>query len=186
VVDSESYKGKGGSVSENWQTLHRAGEVQRYHTQRVIYRQSIADHSWGVAMVLMALYHPVRPPAELLLAALLHDLPEHESGDVPATAKWENDDLDEALYQFEINFWLRWPKLDIKTTRGLIHEHKVLLSWADRVDLLLYCFTEIEMGNRRMLVPAGRIIPKLRSFALMPANATRMLEQLEARLKELT
>ena len=52
---------------------YRAGYTRRWHTTSYL-DQSVAEHSWGVALIIMQ-NHP-NPSANLLKAALLHDLHE--------------------------------------------------------------------------------------------------------------
>lgn len=66
------------------------GGVKRYHTWP-IEQQTVAAHSWGVAMIMQRLY-PQCSKA-LLLAAMQHDLGEQDVGDTPAPAKWRAPEL---------------------------------------------------------------------------------------------
>lgn len=65
--------------------IQPAGAVTRYHTIHCPIQQTVAHHSWGVAMVIMALHN--NPSMKLIQAALLHDAHEHVTGDVPSPAK---------------------------------------------------------------------------------------------------
>lgn len=60
------------------------GRVARYHAEPDAPRQTVAEHSWRVAVIAGSLY-PDRPA--LVLAALYHDAAEGVTGDVPAPAK---------------------------------------------------------------------------------------------------
>lgn len=64
--------------------LLRGGGVRRYHAHPGIAPQSVAEHSWRVA-VLCAYLWPDRP--QLVTAALYHDVAEGLFGDLPAPAK---------------------------------------------------------------------------------------------------
>lgn len=79
--------------------LREAGSVQRCHTHPGP-TQNIAEHSFGVCSILLALM-PDRPSAELLRAALVHDVPERWTGDVPSWAKWASPELARALTAIE-------------------------------------------------------------------------------------
>ena len=63
---------------------YKGGYVRRWHTTNYL-NQSVAEHSWGVALIIIQ-NHP-NPSANLLKAALLHDLHEVRFGDMPAPAK---------------------------------------------------------------------------------------------------
>jgi 5'-deoxynucleotidase YfbR-like HD superfamily hydrolase len=60
------------------------GMVRRWHTVPDL-SQNVAEHSWGVAMFLIA-FHP-SPSAALLKAAILHDLHESAFCDIPSHIK---------------------------------------------------------------------------------------------------
>lgn len=68
--------------------LYDAGQVTRYHSNPQMNRrlQTNADHSWGVCAILFALYNG-RPPLDLLLHGLFHDVGERRVGDPPADFK---------------------------------------------------------------------------------------------------
>ena len=61
------------------------GEVKRYHTMPTIGEQTVANHSWGVAVILSWLKPDISPKA--LLKALTHDVAEKQTGDMPAPTK---------------------------------------------------------------------------------------------------
>ena len=77
----------------------RGGAIKRYHTLEIIGEQSVASHSWGVAMILQ--YLDPNVSKEAILRALTHDVAELFTGDVPAPVKWDNPDLVEVLKRIE-------------------------------------------------------------------------------------
>lgn len=124
----------------NFDVLYRAGSVERFHTVRTHHRQTIADHSWGVLMIILAV---CEPSPKLVLAALAHDLAESVTGDVPATAKWMSPSLGRELESLEQRFNLEhdiFPDLTPLELR--------ILKWADMAELVMYCEQEIRMGNQ--------------------------------------
>ena len=62
-------------------------EVKRYHTVTTLQCETVGHHSHGVAMLCVVLC-PTATRA-LLLAALMHDLAEQATGDIPSPAKRE-------------------------------------------------------------------------------------------------
>lgn len=66
----------------NARTAHATGQTVRYHTNPVMSRlhQTDADHSWGVAIIILAL-HP-NPSRNLVAQAIVHDCGEKWAGDL--------------------------------------------------------------------------------------------------------
>lgn len=71
-----------------------SGKVRRWHTHHKM-DQNNADHSWGVAMILLSI-HP-EPSLDLIRAAMMHDCGEYFTGDVPGFAKQRNPELEKQL-----------------------------------------------------------------------------------------
>lgn len=70
-------------------TLLQSGEVERFHAVPSIPAQTVAAHSWGVAIIAMQIYGTETAVAlrPLIEACLLHDTGELITGDIPFTAK---------------------------------------------------------------------------------------------------
>jgi 5'-deoxynucleotidase YfbR-like HD superfamily hydrolase len=117
-----------------------AGGVKRYHTQRTIRTQTVAEHSFGVCMLI----RQVQPDCSrtLLFAALHHDLPELMTGDIPAPAKRAHPQMDTYLEEFEASLHPLYFN-----TAFLTAEEAALLKWADTMELVLWCLEEWRMGN---------------------------------------
>lgn len=81
-------------IASFWK-LFKSGGVGRYHTERLPYEQTIADHSWG--MTIFVLRFHLDPGVPLLRRIAVHDSPEQIVGDNPAPAKRRWPDLGEAL-----------------------------------------------------------------------------------------
>jgi 5'-deoxynucleotidase len=70
----------------------RAGHVKRWHIVNTVTQQSIAEHSYLVAIIAMHIHRWVQPagdvePMETGIYALFHDAPEIRTGDIPTPAK---------------------------------------------------------------------------------------------------
>jgi 5'-deoxynucleotidase YfbR-like HD superfamily hydrolase len=79
---------------------YRAARVKRWHTMSyLIHEDTVGHHSHGVAMIVLIL-HP-DPSAQLLKAALVHDLGEKYTGDMSHWTKKERPDLAETLEELE-------------------------------------------------------------------------------------
>lgn len=127
----------------NIDLLRQAGGVTRYHTERNLRLQSVAEHSWNVALLVLKFNPDARK--ELVVEALLHDTPEVFTGDVPAPAKWASTKLNAALRPLEIEARKQqgtWPPA------RLTKDERTLLKFCDGAELLLWCLEEARMGNR--------------------------------------
>lgn len=124
--------------------LRDYGHTKRAHCVKTVHTQSVAEHSHGVALFCAQLCGG-QPSAALLLAALYHDLPECVTGDVPATAKWHNEKLADALELAE-NEFMDDNNLQI----ALSSDEQLILKLADLLDLGFYCIDELMYGNRHV------------------------------------
>lgn len=130
-------------------------EVSRYHTVRTIVTETVGHHSHGVAMICVLLTGG-EPSANLLTAALIHDLAEHQTGDIPSPAKREygiGDQVSELEDRLLSSAGIPMPLLSQKEQR--------LLKLADIAQGMLYCIRETQMGNANM----GVVFHRYRSYA---------------------
>jgi 5'-deoxynucleotidase YfbR-like HD superfamily hydrolase len=121
--------------------ISRGSVVRRFHQHPQLVDDTDGRHSHGVAC-LAALLCEGAPSANLLMAALFHDLGEQIAGDVPAPTKRHiraTFDLD--LYEAHI--------LRVKGFEVTLEEAELrTLKLADALDGMLSCARERAMGNR--------------------------------------
>jgi 5'-deoxynucleotidase YfbR-like HD superfamily hydrolase len=118
-------------------------EVKRYHTVTTLVSETVGHHSHGVAMLCL-MFDPMAS-RQLLMAALFHDLAEHQTGDIPSPAKRE----------FGIGGKVDELELRLMTAAGIVMPHlspedKRTLKLADVAQGALFCAREISLGNKRM------------------------------------
>lgn len=118
-----------------------AGAVQRYHTKRTHRVQSIADHTFGVLMLITQVGTDELLSGELYQAALHHDLPELYTGDMPGTIKRAVPELGALMDRLETDLAPLYVEFDLNGDQA------ALLKWADRMELVLWCMEEYRMGN---------------------------------------
>lgn len=121
--------------------VRRMGMVTRFHTIPTVRPQTTSHHSGNVALLLTLLWPGVTVQA--LRLALVHDLGESFTGDVPAPTKWALPDLGERLDAVEST---------VLEGTGLWDEIATIeeawwLSFCDTLDLCLYCLEEMSLGN---------------------------------------
>jgi len=138
----------------------RGSEVVRYHTVQTIQRETVGHHSHGVAM-LVKILRPVAS-ADLMWAACLHDLAEHQTGDIPSPSKRQYG-IGEQVSELEDEL-LHAAGL---TMPALQKEEERILKLADIAQGALFCAREIELGNRRMREVFDRYIGYAESMILV-------------------
>lgn len=141
-----------------------AAQVRRYHTvDHVGAGQSIADHSWGVAVLVDQICESMtyRASADLYRAALYHDVAERWTGDVPATTKWDHPDLKDALDKIENNYEKR-----VGIVADLDEDEKKILKTADMLELCFWSVRQLRMGNKNFGVIFSRGIAWLSTNGL--------------------
>lgn len=131
---------KTSNLGETLQELRFGGNVARYHCERVTRNQRVSEHSHGVAVILAFL---TTPSAELLKAALFHDLNEKLVGDMPAPIKWKHPEISKFLNE-------EGERMDamLGITVVLSDEEQRLLKLADYLEASFFCLEERTMGNR--------------------------------------
>lgn len=139
-------------MTQQLKFIRNGGETRRYHTWPVLRQQNVAEHSFNVAMICSWLARQETPGigAALLMAALTHDLAEHQMGDLPAPVKRALPDYAEGTFRevwgglenkMLIDQGLDWEQL-------LSDKEKHWLKLADAAEGCFYCIREREMGNR--------------------------------------
>lgn len=139
--------------------------VTRWSLLRRIRNQSIAEHSYYVALYAMQIAKMVKWPdafpgtvgglGDLLQAALYHDLGEVVSGDPPGpvhrraivdTDHWNKEIAKGVQRRFGEQVTTDWRLANHPTT-NMGAEIKVIVKVADSLDALFYLLTEQQMGN---------------------------------------
>lgn len=136
-----------GGVAGQVNAIERSARVLRYHTEPVLHKQSVGEHTYGV-MWFVVLLSGGAPSAELLMAALAHDTPEFHTGDMPAPTKRAMPGLREALTHME----------QAAMMAAGLHDHgdaltaaeTRILKLADALEGLQYCAFELRRGNKDM------------------------------------
>ncbi len=125
----------------------RSGGTMRYHTHaaRMIKTQDVAQHSFNVVWLAMALTHG-RLSRDGVLAALEHDAAEHWTGDLPAPTKRALG-IREQFAEFELGTMVQQFGGAVSAPNLL---DSVVLKLADAMEGAMFCIHESSMGNRLM------------------------------------
>ncbi len=125
------------------ETVLAGGEVRRYHTAKTMREQRVDSHSWRMAALLTFVWPDCS--ANLLRAAIMHDVSEIFTGDVPSPVKWRNQAL-----RAELNRISTEAEQDLGIRVPLTEEEATLVRWADYTEGSLFCLEELESGNLRI------------------------------------
>lgn len=135
------------------QFITDGANTRRYHTVPTLLTETVGHHSHGVALICHLLMSNRDYNPQVMYAALLHDLAEHHTGDVPSPSKREFGIAE----QFNV--------LEERLLRGaglpmpaLSAEDQRVLKLADIAQGALFCIQEMQMGNSRMQVVFDRYI----------------------------
>lgn len=118
--------------------------VKRYHTIPTIGDETVGTHSFGVAMMVLAITDQ-KASANLIRAALFHDMAEQVTGDTPFTSKKAFPMVKYALevveedWEKENGFYIELEPRD-----------KLVLKWADMLQLMWFCKIQRDLGNTNM------------------------------------
>ena len=158
-----------GRVQAFVEMARAGGAVKRCHIVRTHGSQTNAEHMFGVALLCVPLAD-FAPSAELLKAALFHDLSEQATGDIPAQVKWGNPAIKAGFDLLEAAF-NREHGLETKLTE----EERTILKWADSLELAFYTREQEQFGNQHV----GAMIHNLTlRFKQLPFNrAGRVLAE---------
>jgi len=127
----------------NLEFMLNGSDVRRYHTVRTLAADTVGHHSHGVALLCLLMVPDAT--AELLTAALVHDLAEQKTGDIPSPAKRlygigdQVSRVEESLLKDG-----GFPLPDLEDW-----EYRTL-KLADIAHGALFCIREIQLGNHKM------------------------------------
>ena len=123
--------------------IQAGADVKRFHTCLTLQSETVGHHSHGVAMLCLLL-DPLAQRS-LLTAALVHDLAEHVTGDIPSPAK-RRYGIGEQVSELETTL-LR----SVGLSAPLLHPDDArTLKLADIFQGMLFCARELSLGNSRM------------------------------------
>jgi 5'-deoxynucleotidase YfbR-like HD superfamily hydrolase len=125
--------------------LWHSGRVKRWHAFPIIGEQTVADHAWGVALIVAEIAED-ELSISLLKAALTHDSPELLTGDMPYQTKKRWPELAQTLLTAE---------MEVEREYGIdFHlnvKQREILKWADMFELLMFADAQRNLGNRNVV-----------------------------------
>ncbi len=142
--------------------VRRLSYVDRYTSIPVSFKENVAEHSYWVSFYSALLYNEIMREEgnkglvsleNILLYAIVHDLPECITGDVVRTFKYSSPELKEQIDLAEDRIIEKFPKevqnlLKVKGNLNLIEKEIVKL--ADFISIYVYFNREKHRGNREL------------------------------------
>lgn len=125
------------SIQDVW----KSGDVERFHSIPNVRKQTIAAHSWGVAVIINHIYPEASK--DLILEALYHDTAEACTGDIPAPVKRASPQIKLLLDGMEHD----WRMTRDIPVAELSEEETVVLKIADALDGMMYCLSRRLSGE---------------------------------------
>ena len=155
-----------------YKSNRRLSTIYRFCTVPKIRSESVAEHSYYTAYYTMLIADRIEgiDKEKAIRMALLHDVEEVKSGDVPHTTKEEYPEFDESLEKMNatiindvlendekyINIW--------KEQRNGSSEESKIVMLADVISVLIYSKEEKNMGNQYMEEVYDKILKRLKYF----------------------
>lgn len=152
--------------------LMNGARVNRFHTYSTIKPITVGAHSHGVAWLVYILTEGTCS-ANLLMAALSHDMAEQVTGDMPSPTK-RNLGIRETFSDLEDTLLVR-----NLAAFEISDEEQNVLKMADLLEALLSCLHERMLGNRYMERPFRRMQGYIRNDCIMTDHQRSVLEAVE-------
>lgn len=138
--------------------VQRLSDIVRYNTRAKITNENVAEHSFYVSIEAMRICNMLKLDNEtklkVLESALVHDVPEALSVDVPYNIKKDYPDITGILQNIEIQELKRHiPELEKDYAEYVEHEENkdliyYIVKLADTISVVQYSYKEIQLGNK--------------------------------------
>lgn len=158
--------------------IRNGHNVKRYHTQERIREETVGHHSAGVCGIILRLDRNCS--RDLLVAALMHDVQECVTGDIPAPFKREHPAvapiIRTAENEYDKEHDIPFPHKDLSD------KELKLLHLADTLDLVLSSIEEVGRGNnyaKKCIVNGERYIRELNIPKAMMLDVEAMVYEVK-------
>lgn len=155
-----------------YEVISRLSAIRRYNTRKFVSPQSVMEHSGSVVLISMVISDILNQKGikndteKVMRLAILHDIDETISGDLPHDAKYKNGELSKNLRLSlnELTEYTTKNLLDLLNNSpqtsyylSLFHEEKQkvtieakIVKIADFYDVIIYGLQEEQLGNSNM------------------------------------
>lgn len=132
--------------------LYKLKDVIRYNCRKHLKNESVAEHSYYVALLAMRISDILEVSEEVksnaIIKALMHDLPEMETNDITHNAK-EKMHLRKVLKKYEDEYYDKnFPKYAKLMKDDSDNLTNLIVLYADTLSVRQFCLNEIDIGNK--------------------------------------
>lgn len=133
------------------ENIYKLKSIIRYNTRMHIKNESVAEHSFYVALLTLMICDKENMSDEIklqaIIKALLHDMPEIETNDITHDAK-ERLNLRTYLKKYENAYFIKefpkYAKMMISDSKSIVSS---IVDLADTLSVIQYVNNEISLGN---------------------------------------
>lgn len=131
-----------------------AGQVLRYHTWPVHRQQSVGEHSWQIARIMVTIWQDC--PRKLLVHAVTHDVGQM-AGDVPHQFKRDNPNMKREMTLTELSVHKSMTTRWSLPSPEPLHQYEMdFFKMCEHIEMWEFGLTEQNMGNLYGKVVATR------------------------------
>lgn len=131
-----------------------AGKVTRFHTWERLREQSIAEHTWQLIRIVLAIWPDA--PREVLVEVMFHDVGERVSGDAPYPTKAESPALKTEMDRLENAGRLGMTPWGVVAHKPLDADAHAIVKMAEFIEMWEYALDEVALGNANCVVIRDR------------------------------
>jgi len=135
-----------------------AANVTRFHTQPTLVTETVAHHSFNVVNLLLIMTN-CEISKRAIIAALVHDMGEPVVGDIPSPVKRAMDSQTiDNIVKLEMDHIAKIHPYTAGEDYTFTPQEAFLLDLCDKLDGLLKCTEELELGNKKMIPIGNRYV----------------------------
>ena len=134
---------------------YRMKKLIRYNNRNRITDEDIAQHSYFVSLFCLKIMRDLDLPCEtkcnVLTKAILHDIAEIETSDLPHDVKKKYPEMNDILKKIETDYYQEnWKQYENVLENNELEE--VIVKIADSYSVVQYCLNERELGNESDII----------------------------------
>lgn len=126
-------------------------KIKRYNNRTKLQDESVADHTSFVCVFCLKIFEQIELTKDeertILIMAILHDLPECETSDIPHNVKVKHPEIDNILKGIETDYYKEnWNGYydELYNSDSLCYE---VMKLADSYSVYQFCMNEKTLGN---------------------------------------